>query len=48
MGEEFEDSKLQEQAKETGTSVRESKCRIDVRLFLDEYPRWELGILTSQ
>ena len=33
----------QEQAKETGTSVRESKSRMDVGLFLDEYPRWELG-----
>ena len=32
-----------EQAKETGTSVRESEHRIDVRLFLNEYPRWELG-----
>ena len=32
-----------EQAKEMGTSVRESECRIDVKLFLDEYPRWELG-----
>ena len=26
-----------------GTSVRESKCQMDIRLFLDEYPRWELG-----
>ena len=33
----------QEQAKEMGTSVREAECQIDVRLFLDEYPRWELG-----
>ena len=32
-----------EQAQETGTSVRESECRIDIGLFLDEYPRWELG-----
>ena len=33
----------QEQAKEMGTSVREYECRIDVGLFLSEYPRWELG-----
>ena len=26
-----------------GTSVREAKCRIDIRLFLNEYPRWDLG-----
>ena len=26
-----------------GTSVRESECRIDIRLFLAKYPRWELG-----
>ena len=32
-----------EQAKETRTSVRESEHRIDVKLFLDEYPQWELG-----
>ena len=24
-------------------SVREAECRIDIELFLDEYPRWELG-----
>ena len=35
----------QKQAKETGTSVREAECRIDVRLFLNEYPRWKLGTL---
>ena len=28
-----------------GTSVRESEHRIDVELFLGEYPRWELGTL---
>ena len=28
---------------EMGISVREAECRIDVRLFLDEYPRRELG-----
>ena len=32
----------QEQAKETGTPIREAECQIDVRLFLDEYPQWEL------
>ena len=32
-----------EQAKEMGISVRESEHRIDIVLFLDEYPRWELG-----
>ena len=26
-----------------GTSVRESECRVDVKLFLNEYPQWELG-----
>ena len=25
------------------TSVREAECRIDVGLFLNKYPRWELG-----
>ena len=29
-----------------GTSVREAEHQIDVGLFLDEYPQWELG--TSQ
>ena len=33
----------QEQAEETGTSIREAKCQIDVGLFLDKYPQWELG-----
>ena len=32
-----------EQAREMGTSVRETECKIDVRFFLDKYPRWELG-----
>ena len=26
-----------------GASVREAEHRIDIRLFLNEYPRWELG-----
>ena len=26
-----------------GTSVRESQCRVDVELFLNEYPQWQLG-----
>ena len=34
-----------EQARETGISVREAEWRIDVEVFLDEYPRWELGAL---
>ena len=24
-------------------SVREAECRIDIGIFLDQYPRWELG-----
>ena len=32
-----------EQARETGLSVREAEQRIDAELFLDEYPKWELG-----
>ena len=28
-----------------GILVREEEYRIDVELFLDEYPRWELGAL---
>ena len=32
-----------EWARETGLSVREAEQRIDAELFLDEYPRWELG-----
>ena len=33
-----------EQAKGSRISIRESECRMDVGLFLDEYPQWELGI----
>ena len=29
----------------TGISVRETECQIDIGLFLDEYPQWELGTL---
>ena len=32
-----------EQAIEVGLSVREAEWRLDAELFLDEYPRWELG-----
>ena len=32
-----------EWARKTGILVREVEWRIDVELFLDEYPRWELG-----
>ena len=32
-----------EQAREVGLSIREAECRIDAELFLNEYPRWELG-----
>ena len=32
-----------EQGNKMGTSVREAECQINVRLFLDEYPWWELG-----
>ena len=32
-----------EQAREVGLSIREAEWRIDAELFLDEYPRWELG-----
>ena len=32
-----------EWARETGLLVREAEWRIDVELFLNEYPRWELG-----
>ena len=35
---------VREQARETGISVREAEW-IDVELFLDKYPRWELGAL---
>ena len=33
----------QEQAQENGISIRELECQIDVGLFLDEYPQWDLG-----
>ena len=32
-----------EQAEENGISIRELDHKIDVGLFLDEYPQWELG-----
>ena len=32
-----------EQAREMRLLVREAEWRIDAELFLDEYPRWELG-----
>ena len=32
-----------EWAIEVGLSVREAKQRLDAELFLNEYPRWELG-----
>ena len=34
-----------EWAREMGLSIREAEQRIDTELFLDEYPRWELGAL---
>ena len=30
-------------AEEDDTSIRKVECQIDIGLFLDEYPRWELG-----
>ena len=33
----------QDQAKGMGLSVKETECQIDMGLFLDEYPQWELG-----
>ena len=43
-GERVKKSRIaKEQARETGLSVREAEQRIDAELFLDEYPRWELG-----
>ena len=30
-------------AEENNMSFHEVECQIDIRLFLDEYPRWELG-----
>ena len=32
-----------EWAREVGLSIREAERRIDAKLFLNEYPRWELG-----
>ena len=32
-----------EWAREVGLSIREAEQRVDAELFLDEYPRWELG-----
>ena len=32
-----------EWAREVGFSIREAECRIDAELFLDRYPRWEIG-----
>ena len=32
-----------EQAGESRISIRESEHRMHVKLFLDEYPHWELG-----
>ena len=32
-----------EQVREMGILLREAECQIDIGLFLDEYPRWELG-----
>ena len=33
-----------DQAKGTGLSIRETEHQVDIGLFLDEYPQWELGI----
>ena len=33
----------QDWAEEDDISIREAKHQIDIGLFLDEYPRWELG-----
>ena len=30
-------------AEENDTSIHEAECQIDIGLFLDKYPRWELG-----
>ena len=32
-----------EWAREAGLLIREAECRIDMELFLNEYPQWELG-----
>ena len=31
-----------EWAREMGVSIRESECQLDAKLFLDEYPRWDI------
>ena len=33
----------QDFAEENNTSIHEVECQIDIGLFLDDYPRWELG-----
>ena len=33
----------QDFAEENDTSIHDAECQIDIGLFLDEYPRWELG-----
>ena len=33
----------QDWAEEDGISIWEAECQIDIGLFLDKYPRWELG-----
>ena len=33
----------QDFVEENNTSIQEAEHLIDIRLFLDEYPRWELG-----
>ena len=43
MGEDLEFWIAREQAREMGILVREAEHRIDIRLFFDEYPRWEFG-----
>ena len=35
----------QDFAEENNTSICEAEHQIDIGLFLDEYPRWELGTL---
>ena len=32
-----------EQARETGLSIQEADQLLDAKLFLDEYPRWEIS-----
>ena len=31
-----------EQAREMGVSIREAECQLDAKLFLDEYPWWDI------